>query len=1135
MTSEYPTPPITVISNETYQNSYWFAYGYNGYEVINSNINFNIDNGVIAAAGGGYGASSSNGYTATNGGSAVYIYNNSSGTNLTNYGYLIGGGGGGGSYSSGNGGNGGAGGGGGGGAANGDDGTNGAGFNNNFVAQPAGGSYGGAGGGYFNYPGGNSTYGYGGSGSISGGGGGSGGGQVNSGSNGTITSGGNGGNGNVSGGGGGAGGGSGGSGSGVYAGGGSGGGLGSSISVGSGGFGINNVSDTSFTLTNAQGVTPYSGTTTYYGPLYYSGIAPAYYNIHITSNTVYGQLFLGPASTFTGAGTMNFGIDLSSNIITLPYTFSNVLYNNGMIISTPNNLSFSSVLVATTGTTTLQTGNVVYWSLIENGNGYDLLVSDVALTTTYGNNIVTPTSGELYLSGNLNVSSSLVVEGEVSSTSVVADSMYNTNVNELNNTTFGYQALTSNTIGGSNAAFGQQALNSNTSGGLNAAFGLNSLYYNSTGSFNTGLGTYAGANITTGGNNVCLGYCAGSYGDTGIFSGSSNVVVGAGAGINIITGSYNTLLGDGTETNGDYSYATVIGAGATGYSGSSVTLGRSSDTVYVPGSMNITSGLTAGSANVTNTLTAGTIYNTASVNPVCNTAFGFGALLSDPGYSNSYNTAIGNVSLNDNNGGTLNTAVGCGSLQHNISGANNTSVGVNSLIGNTGGSYCTAVGKNALNYSNGDCNTAVGVNTFSNTVSSNLTTGTFNSALGNNAGSGIVNGNNNTFLGANTSVSTDCSYATVIGANAIGTSSNSVTLGTSSDTVVVSGTLETNTILPTTSTNITLGTSSDTVVVSGTLETNTILPTMSTNITLGTSGDTVTINTGTSLIIDTNSGSNTAFGYSALTNNIGQYSTAVGSGSLQFNTTGTCNTAVGVNTFSNSGTLNLTTGTFNSALGNNAGTNLVNGSYNTFLGANTSVSTDCSYATVIGAGAIGTSSNSVTLGTSSDTVVVPGTLTVSYTISYTDTTRYGPGNIIINSGTVFNNVSSTFVSGVGVYMINGQYDGNLTIYPILSSTFNLSTIGVANDSDDAWLVYPGYGIILYMNPNYNAPFSYVYYNTTNTPYIFYTSTWGGTTGSTVIQYNDNGNIVNYPPNATVSIKVYYLNTELGVNGLCNYS
>jgi len=123
------------------------------------------------------------------------------------------------------------------------------------------------------------------------------------------------------------------------------------------------------------------------------------------------------------------------------------------------------------------------------------------------------------------------------------------------------------------------------------------------------------------------------------------------------------------------------------------------------------------------------------------------------------NTASGFDALANNNSGYNNAALGYGALFQNTMGAYNTASGSGALLNNSEGSVNTASGWLAL-YENttGGYNTASGVQALYNN-----TTGSFNTALGYNAGPPTSQPN--------------LTNATVIGANATVSASNSMVLG----------------------------------------------------------------------------------------------------------------------------------------------------------------------------------------------------------------------------------------------------------------------------------------------------------------------------------------------------------------------
>lgn len=157
----------------------------------------------------------------------------------------------------------------------------------------------------------------------------------------------------------------------------------------------------------------------------------------------------------------------------------------------------------------------------------------------------------------------------------------------------------------------------NTTGSNNSFFGSESGRLNTSGSSNSFFGRSAGQNNTTGGSNTFAGASTGNANT----SGSSNTFLGSGSGNTNTTGSSNTVVGAGANVGFQaLSFATAVGAGATVFDNNSVVLGRSADTVRIPGSL---SGNNISGTFITGTrLGAGTSSPTSPVHAV-------GEILSD--------------------------------------------------------------------------------------------------------------------------------------------------------------------------------------------------------------------------------------------------------------------------------------------------------------------------------------------------------------------------------------------------------------------------------------------------------------------------------------------------------------------------
>ncbi len=144
------------------------------------------------------------------------------------------------------------------------------------------------------------------------------------------------------------------------------------------------------------------------------------------------------------------------------------------------------------------------------------------------------------------------------------------------------------------------------------------------------------------------------------------------------------------------------------------------------------------------------------------------------------NTAFGFGSMKNNeNHYADNSAFGSHSMNKNISGSQNTAIGSMALMQNETGSFNTAIGMSALaNHKNGNDNTTVGYNTLSG-----LESGSDNVAIGSGAGAvgfkvDISSADYSIFIGAGSKPLAKVSEnEIVIGYNAIGRGSNTVTIG----------------------------------------------------------------------------------------------------------------------------------------------------------------------------------------------------------------------------------------------------------------------------------------------------------------------------------------------------------------------
>lgn len=164
-----------------------------------------------------------------------------------------------------------------------------------------------------------------------------------------------------------------------------------------------------------------------------------------------------------------------------------------------------------------------------------------------------------------------------------------------------------------------------------------------------------------------------------------------------------------------------------------------------------------------------------------NVAVGKDALALNTGY---FNTAIGSQSMIFNTSGAYNVSLGASSMYSNTTGVGGVALGYETMYSNTTGNFNTGFGYHAL-YSN--------------------TTGGYNLGMGYYSGRYIADGATAnqtstycTFLGPNVRASANgVTYETAIGGGAIGSGSNSVTLGASTVTkTVINGSVGIGTTSP---------------------------------------------------------------------------------------------------------------------------------------------------------------------------------------------------------------------------------------------------------------------------------------------------------------------------------------------------
>ncbi len=262
----------------------------------------------------------------------------------------------------------------------------------------------------------------------------------------------------------------------------------------------------------------------------------------------------------------------------------------------------------------------------------------------------------------------------------------------------------------------------NNSNLYNEAFGINALESLNPiapgGGATTALGPFALRRATQTRVNTAIGYAAMAYTTGSSVTGS--VALGYFALAYQQSGSYNVAIG----------YQSMQGSSATPFTGSrNIGIGLSTLSKNTGGSNNVAVG---SSAMVNNT-------------------------------TGNFGTALGQAALFSNTAGDHNTAIGDEALYSTTSGSYNVALGIESARGNTLGNYNVALGKQALLYN---------------------ITGSYNVALGYSAGRATSasifanNTENSIFIGTYTKpLGDNQTNQTVIGHEAIGIGSNTVTLG----------------------------------------------------------------------------------------------------------------------------------------------------------------------------------------------------------------------------------------------------------------------------------------------------------------------------------------------------------------------
>lgn len=582
-----------------------------------------------------------------------------------------------------------------------------------------------------------------------------------------------------------------------------------------------------------------------------------------------------------------------------------------------------------------------------------------------------------------------------------------------NNSFFGVRAGVNNTTGGLNSFFGAGAGSRNTEGGSNSFFGQAAGINNTTGASNSFFGLNSGVSNTEGGANSFFGLQAGFANTTG----SRNTFVGWSAGSSNRTGNNNTVVGYFAEVGADdLSFATAVGAGSVVASNDTVVLGRTVDKVEVPGALNVGGTFGANILNATTQFNLGGSRVLSSNSAAANLFIGQNSgqsnqtgtgnlfLGQSAGQSNTtggVNTFIGQFAGQSNSSGTFNSFLG------NLTGVSNTSGCCNNFFGNSAGAANTQGSVNSFFGGSAGLNNTIGSGNafFGDRAGQSNTTGGSNSFFGVGTGDGNTTGSNVTLIGTSANVgAVNLTFATAIGSGAVVSTTNTVVLGRSADTVQIPGALS----------------------IAGTFGANTL-------------NAAIQFNLGGARMLSRPGVDNLFAGVLAGPNN------PTGSGNSFYGLlAGSSSTSASDNSFFGRRAGSVTTGSGNSFFGSMAGANGAGpgsnntfighgadiditqspGSNNTALGANAKIATisngnDLRFATAIGAGAAVEFSDMIVLGKSAGTydgVVRPADIVRTRGIFQPALSSPGGSPVCFNNGLSLCSSSLRYKTGIQHYL-----------------------------------------------------------------------------------------------------------------------
>jgi hypothetical protein len=446
-----------------------------------------------------------------------------------------------------------------------------------------------------------------------------------------------------------------------------------------------------------------------------------------------------------------------------------------------------------------------------------------------------------------------LVNSEGSSNSFFGDSAGSSNTTGEYNSFVGAGTGFHNMTGISNSFVGASAGRENTNGNRNSFFGNTAGYNNTTGSNNTIMGYSAnvgdgnlsfaaalGSNaLVSASDTIVLGKVAGTYNgtarpaDTVQIPGNLTVAGTLSANINgssitnlnasnITTGTLDSARlgvipivkgGTGSATQnfvdlttnqtiaGDKTFSNTLSGNAVNSATQYNIAGNRVLSVF--GISDLFIGIGAGASVSTNagSTFVGTLAGNSNTTGAQNAFFGnqagranttgganafFGSRAGVSNSTGNYNSFFGYDTGFSNTTGEVNSFFGHAAGFNNTSGFRNSFFGVQAGTSNTIGNYNSFFGGWAGYSNSGEHNSFMGDN-----AGRNNTSGSRNSFFGKDAGLGNTDGSSNTLMGSKANVSAgNLVYATAVGAEALVSTSNTVVLGRTADTVVAPNLLQ---------------------------------------------------------------------------------------------------------------------------------------------------------------------------------------------------------------------------------------------------------------------------------------------------------------------------------------------------------